>query len=68
MMRDTAAACPARGLGDQFEQEQLPPQAQPPVVDALDASLEPITAKVENIALVLVPSHWGQTWRSSRLA
>jgi hypothetical protein len=52
----------------QFEQEQLPPHAQPPAVDALDASPVPTTAKVENIALVLVLSHSGQTWRSSRLA
>jgi hypothetical protein len=51
-----------------LEQEQLPPQAQPPPAVALDDSLLPITAKVENIAFVLVPSHWGQTWRSSRLA
>ena len=67
-MRDTPAACPAPELGDQFEQEQLPPHAQPPEVVALDASLEPMTAKVENIAFVSVPSHCGQTWRSSRLA
>jgi hypothetical protein len=52
----------------QFEQEQLPPHAQPPEVDALDASPVPTTAKVENIALVLVLSHSGQIWRSSRLA
>jgi hypothetical protein len=52
----------------QFEQEQLPPHAQPPEVDPLDASLVPTTAKVENIALVLVLSHSGQIWRSSRLA
>jgi len=52
----------------QFEQEQLPPQAQPPEVDALDASPVPTTAKVENMALVLVLSHSGQIWRWSRLA
>jgi hypothetical protein len=52
----------------QFEQAQLPPHAQPPAVDPLDASLVPTTAKVENIALVLVLSHSGHTWRSSRLA
>jgi hypothetical protein len=52
----------------QFEQEQLPPHAQPAEVDALDASPVPTTAKVENIALVLVLSHAGQIWRSSRLA
>src|SRR6266516_184276 len=52
----------------QFEQAQLPPHAQPPEVDALEASAEPTTAKVENIALVLVLSQLGQTWRSSRLA
>jgi len=51
-----------------LEQAQLPPQPQPPKVDALDASPVPTTAKVENIALVLVLSHSGQTWRSSRLA
>jgi hypothetical protein len=52
----------------QFEQEQLPPHAQPPEVDLLDASPVPTIAKVENIALVLVLSHSGQIWRSSRLA
>jgi hypothetical protein len=52
----------------QFEQEQLPPHAQPPEVDALEASPVPTTAKVENITFVLVLSHSGQTWRSSRLA
>jgi hypothetical protein len=52
----------------QFEQEQLPPHAQPPEVDALDASPVPTTANVENIALVLVLSHAGQIWLSSRLA
>jgi hypothetical protein len=46
-----------------LEQAQLPPQAQPPEVDALDNSPLPTTAKVENIALVLVLSHVGQTWR-----
>jgi hypothetical protein len=44
----------------QFEQAQLPPQAQPPEADALDASPVPTTAKVENIALVLVLSQLGQ--------
>jgi hypothetical protein len=52
-----------RLLGVQFEQEQLPPQAQPPALEAVAPSPEPITAKVENIARVLVPSHCGQTWR-----
>src|SRR5947209_17099186 len=55
----------------QFEQAQLPPHAQPPdvdAVDALDASPVPTTAKVENITFVLVLSQLGQTWRSSRLA
>jgi hypothetical protein len=52
----------------QFEQEQLPPHAQPPDVDTLDASPVPTTAKVENITFVLVLSHSGQTWRSSRIA
>jgi hypothetical protein len=52
----------------QFEQEQLPPQAQPLEVEVLEASPVPTTAKVENIALVLVLSHAGQIWRSSRLA
>jgi hypothetical protein len=65
-MRETARLCLQRRY--QFEQEQLPPQAHPPEVDTLEASLLPITAKVENIALVLVLSHSGQTWRSSRLA
>jgi hypothetical protein len=46
----------------------LPPHAQPPEVDALDVSAVPTTAKVENIAFVLVLSQLGQTWRSSRLA
>jgi len=52
----------------QFEQAQPPPHAQPLEVDALDASPVPTTAKVENITFVLVLSHCGQTWRSSRLA
>jgi hypothetical protein len=52
----------------QFEQAQLPPHAQPPEVEPPNASLVPTTAKVENIALVLVLSHSGHTWRSSRLA
>ena len=52
----------------QFEHAQLPPHAQPAEADALDASPVPTTAKVENIALVLVLSQLGQTWRSSRLA
>jgi hypothetical protein len=52
----------------QFEQAQLPPHAQPPEVEPPDASLVPTTAKVENMALVLVLSHSGHTWRSSRLA
>jgi hypothetical protein len=65
-MRETARLCLQRRY--QFEQEQLPPQAQPLEVDALDAWLLPITAKVENIALVFVLSHSGHTWRSSRLA
>ena len=52
----------------QFEQAQLPPHAQPPDVDALDAAPVPTTAKVENITFVLVLSQLGQTWRSSRLA
>jgi len=34
----------------------------------LELWLLPSTAKVENIALVFVLSHSGQTWRSSRLA
>jgi hypothetical protein len=58
-MRETARLCLQRRY--QFEQEQLPPQAQPLEVDALDAWLLPTTAKVENIALVLVLSHSGQT-------
>jgi hypothetical protein len=65
-MRETVTLCLQRRY--QFEQEQLPPHAHPPEVDALEASLLPTTAKVENIALVFVLSHSGQTWRSSRLA
>jgi hypothetical protein len=65
-MRETARLCLQRRY--QFEQEQLPPHAQPPEVDALEASLLPTTANVENIALVLVLSHSGQTCRWSRLA
>jgi hypothetical protein len=65
-MPDSAGSCLV--VCAQFEQEQLPPHAQPPEVDALDASPVPTTAKVENIALVLMLSHSGQTWRSSRLA
>ena len=59
IMRETARLCLQRRY--QFEQEQLPPQAHPLEVDALDAWLLPTTAKVENIALVLVLSHSGQT-------
>jgi hypothetical protein len=66
MMKETGSPC-LQGCC-QFEQEQLPPQAQPPEVDPLDASPAPTTAKVENMAFVLVLSHSGQTWRSSRLA
>src|SRR5438445_1490720 len=63
IMMETARLCLQRRC--QFEQEQLPPQAQPPPeVEALDAWLVPTTAKVENIALVLVLSHSGHTWRS----
>jgi hypothetical protein len=58
----------AANSGDQLEQAQLPPQAQPPEVDVLDASPVPTTANVENMTLVLVLSHSGQTWRCSRLA
>jgi hypothetical protein len=65
-MPDSAGSCLV--VCAQFEQEQLPPHAQPPEVDALDASPVPTTAKVENIAFVLMLSHSGQTWRSSRLA
>ena len=65
-MRERARLCLQRRY--QFEQEQLPPQAHPPEVDALADWLLPTTAKVENIALVLVLSHSGQTWRWSRLA
>jgi hypothetical protein len=60
-MRETERLCLQRRY--QFEQEQLPPHAHPPEVSPL-----PTTAKVENIALVFVLSHSGQTWRSSRLA
>src|ERR1700704_551431 len=66
IMRETARPCLQRRY--QFEQEQLPPHAQPPEVDAVEASLLPSTAKGENIALVFVLSHSGQTCRSSRLA
>jgi hypothetical protein len=65
-MRETERLCLQRRY--QFEQEQLPPHAHPPEVEAPEASLLPTTAKVENIALVFVLSHSGQTWRSSRLA
>ncbi|HEX9095752.1 MAG TPA: hypothetical protein VF990_06560 [Candidatus Dormibacteraeota bacterium] len=65
-MRETARLCLQRRY--QFEQEQLPPHAHPPAVDVLEASLLPTTAKVENIALVLVLSHSGHTCRWSRLA
>jgi hypothetical protein len=65
-MRETARLCLQRRY--QFEQEQPPPQPQPPEVDALEAWLLPTTANVENIALVFVLSHSGQTWRWSRLA
>ena len=60
MMKETDLPCLQRRY--QLAQAQLPPQAQPPEVDALDASLAPTTAKVENIAFVLVLSHSGQTW------
>jgi len=65
-MREMARLCLQRRY--QLEQEQLPPQAQPAEAHVLEASLLPTTAKVENIALVFVLSHSGQTWRSSRLA
>ena len=65
-MRERVRLCLQRRY--QFEQEQLPPQEHPPEVDALEDWLLPTTAKVENIALVLVLSHSGQTWRWSRLA
>jgi hypothetical protein len=65
-MRETERLCLQRGY--QFEQEQLPPHAHPPEVEAPEASPLPTTAKVENIALVFVLSHSGQTWRASRLA
>jgi hypothetical protein len=64
MMAETAARCLV--VFAQFEQAQLPPQAHPPEVEAFAAP--PITAKVENMALVLVLSHSGQTWHASRLA
>jgi hypothetical protein len=61
-MQETRLPCLQRRY--QLEQEQLPPQAHPPPeVDALDASPVPTTAKVENMAFVLVLSHSGQTWR-----
>ncbi len=60
MMKETSLSCLQSRY--QFAQEQLPPQAQPPEVDALAASPVPTTAKVENIAFVLVLSHSGQTW------
>jgi hypothetical protein len=65
MMRDYDRLCLGRR---QFEQAQAPPQPQPPESAALAVSPLPITANVENMALVLVPSHLGQTCRSSRLA
>jgi hypothetical protein len=58
-MQETCLRCLQRRY--QLEQEQLPPQAQPPEVDTLDASPVPTTAKVENMAFVLVLSHSGQT-------
>lgn len=62
MMRESGWRCLQRR--GQLAQEQLPPQAQPPEVEAgAAASLVPTIAKVENIAFVLVLSHWGQTWR-----
>ncbi len=60
-MRETGWRCLQRRY--QLAHEQLPPQAQPSEVDALDTSPVPTTAKVENIAFVLVLSHSGQTWR-----
>ena len=66
IMADSRGSCLV--VCAQFEQEQLPPHAQPPEVDALVAEPVPTTAKVENMAFVLVLSHSGQTWRSSRLA
>ena len=61
-MRETGLRCLQRRC--QLAHEQLPPQAQPPdVVDVEDAALVPTTAKVENIAFVLVLSHSGQTCR-----
>src|SRR5438445_11476674 len=65
IMRERARLCLQRRY--QFEQEQLPPQAHPPEVEALEPSLRPTTAKVENMALVLVLSHLGQPWRWWRL-
>jgi hypothetical protein len=58
-MRETERLCLQRRY--QFEQEQLPPHAHPAELDALEPSLLPTTAKVENIALVFVLSHSGQT-------
>jgi hypothetical protein len=65
-MRERERLCLQRRY--QFEQEQPPPQPHPADADVLDVWLLPTTAKVENIALVFVLSHSGQTWRSSRLA
>jgi hypothetical protein len=65
-MREKERLCLQRRY--QFEQEQPPPHAHPLEADALEAWLLPRTAKVENIALVFVLSHSGQTWRSARLA
>src|SRR2546427_11781949 len=59
IMRETERLCLQRRY--QFEQEQLPPQAHPPAVDALEGWLLPPTAKGGNIALGLVLSHSGQT-------
>lgn len=59
-MREIATRCLQRRY--QLEHEQLPPQAHPAEVDALEASPVPTTAKVENIAFVFVLSHSGQTW------
>jgi hypothetical protein len=53
---------------DQLAQEQAPPHAHPPVWEGAD-SLDPLMlAKVENIARVLVLSHFGHTCGSERLA
>jgi hypothetical protein len=51
-----------------LEQAQPPPQPQPPdaVARAESEVAAPVTAKVENSALVFVPSQEGQTWRSPR--